>query len=429
MRETGNPWTPVRLLLSRIARFWREQIKIWKTVGDWTVLLYIVVPGLWIFGGIWLEMLREPPGWLRALPPELAIVLFVILLFTGRLRTFLEEADVLILLQRQRWIRTLKLGGAVYTLAAQAVTTALLFTVLLPWLRLHEDFDAAGLALWAVFTLACRLLTATVVRLAASRLRGWRLWMADAALGCALIAFYAAPVLTADNSHAVMGACCAIAFAGWAAAVVLTVRRRGGYEADLAAELGARTASANLLLATVVEKKPKPMWRRPVVFPRSGRLLRASDPGAVLAEMRIKAFLRQLRHLGQGFRLLGIPTAALISVPGWLSLILAAVLMMLVASWLQREWREWADEPFIAQFRWEEAAVRRGAALSRFRLGLLAAAWYAGVAGWMFAGPAGLLTGVPAGIGLWALINLAMKDLPARKRRVAAETAAEPDEP
>jgi ABC-2 type transport system permease protein len=410
-------WTPGRLLLARIIRFWREQLRIWKTVGDWTVLLYIVVPGGWILGGLWLEMLREPPAWLKALPPELALVLFVLLMFAGRLRTFLEEADVLILLQRPSWIRTLRLGGAVYTLAVQAVTTALLFTLLLPWLRLHDAFDAGGLVLWAVFTLACRLLTAAVVRLAASRLRGWKLWTADTALACALIAFYVTPVLTADGSLAVMGCCTAIAFAMWAAAIACVLRRRSGYEADLAAERQARAASADFLLSAVVEKKPVPKWKRPALFPRSGRILRSSDPGAMLAEMRIKSFARQFRHLGQVFRLLAISTFALVSVPGWLSLILAALLMMFLGSWMQREWREWMDEPFIAQFRWEEAAIRRGASLSRFWLVLPAAAWFAAVAGWQFAGWAGLLPAVPAGVGLWALINAAMMDLAVTKRR------------
>jgi ABC-2 type transport system permease protein len=414
-------WTPVRLLLSRIARFWREQLRIWKTAFDWTVMLYLVVPGLWILGGLWLEMLREPPAWLLALPPGLALAVFAILMVAGRLRTFLEEADVLALLQRRRWVRTLKTGGAAYTLAAQAVATALLFTVLLPWLRLHDAFGADGLAMWAVFTLACRSLAAAARRLAASLLRGWRRWTANVLLSCALIACYAGAVSASDGSAAFLGAGAAAAFALWAGAVRALVRMRGGYEADLQAELRARTASAALLLAVAaIEEKPAPLMKRPMLFPRSGRILRASDPGAMLAEMRIKAFLRQPRQLGQGFRLIAIPTVALVSVPGWVALILAVVLMALVASWLQRDFRVWMDEPFIARFPWEDAAIRRGAMLSRFWLMLPAAVWYAAVAGWQLAGWAGLLPAAPLGACLWALINLAMKDLPATKRRPVA---------
>jgi len=374
------------------------------------------VPGLWIFGGMWLEMLREPPGWLQMLPPELALAIFLILMFTGRLRTFLEEADVLVLLQRRSWIRTLKLGGAVYTLAVQAVTTALLFTVLLPWLRLHDAYEAGDLAMWAVFTLACRSLAAVAGRLVAARFQGWRRRALRMSLSCALIAFYAAPVLL-GGGNGTLAACSTAAFAGWAAGAAGAARLRGGHETDLAAEQRARTASADLLLAAIIEKKPMPKWKRPAVFRRSGRILRASDPGAMLAEMRIKSFLRQSRQLNQGFRIIAIPSVALLAVPGWLSLILAAILMALVASWLQREWREWMDEPFIAQFRWEEAAVRRGASLSRFWLALPAALCFAGTAGWRFAGWTGLLAAVPPGACLWALINLMMNDLPAMKRR------------
>jgi ABC-2 type transport system permease protein len=427
-RRRPKRWTPGRLLLSRIARFWREQFRIWRTAFDWTVLLYLVVPGLWMLGGLWLEMLREPPAWLTALPPELAVALFALLLFAGRLRTFLEDADALVLLQRRNWIRTLKIGGAVYTLAVTAVSTALAFAALLPWLRLHDAFDAGGLVLWAVLTAACRSLAAAARRLVASLLGGWKRWAAHIALSLALIAYYAWAIFAADGSAGWLGACAAPAFAGWAAAVGFLARMRGGYETDLRAELRARTASAGLLVSAAgIEHKPAPEWKRPIVFPRSGRILRASDPGAVLAEMRIKAFLRQFRRLGQGFQIIAVSAVALISVPGWVSPVLAAVLMALVASWLQRDWREWMDEPFVSQFRWEEAAVRRGATLSRFWIMLPAAVWFAGVAGWRFAGWLGALAGVPAGVGLWALINAAMHDLPAMKRRPVDEGSVERD--
>ena len=417
-------WTPVRLLLSRIVRFHGEQYRIWRTALDWTVMLYIAVPGLWILGGLWLEMLREPPDWLAAIPAELAPLVLAILMFKGRLRTFREEADVLILLQRRSWIRTLKLGGAVYTLLAQAVSTALVFTLLLPWLRLHGAFDADGIALWAAFTLACRLLAAAARRLADCLLRGWKRWAAHAALAFALIAFYAGLVSASDGRAGMLGACTAAAFAGWAAMVGILLRLRGGHEADLRSELRARTASAALLVSAAgIEHKPEPVFNRPLVFPHSGRILRAKDPGAMLAEARIKSFLR--RSPGSAFQLIAVPTFALTAVPGWLPPVLAAVLMALGASWLQREFRAWMDEPFIAQFRWEAAAVRRGASLSRFWIMLPAAVWYAGVAGWRLAGWAGLLAAVPLGVCLWVLINAFMEDLPAMRPRPAEPAGRE----
>lgn len=411
-------WTPVRLLLSRIVRFLREQYRIWGTALDWTVLLYIAVPGLWMLGGLWLEMLREPPDWLAAIPAELAPPLLALLLFKGRLRTFREEADVLTLLQRGSWIRTLKLGGAVYTLLAMAISTALTFALLLPWLRLHGAFDAGGLALWAAFTLACRLLAAAARRLVDSLLRGRKRGAAHVALAAALVALYAGVVPASDGRAGMLGACTAAAFAGGAAAVGALLRLRGGHEADLRAELRARTAAAGLLVSAAgVERKPEPIFRRPLLFPRSGRILRASDPGAVLAEMRIKSFLR--RSPVPGFRLVAVPTVALAAVPDRLAPLLAAILMAMIASWLQRDFREWMDEPYLAQFRWKEADVRRGASLSRFGLMLPAAAWFAGVAGWRLAGWAGLAAAVPLGICLWVMINGFMHDLPAVKPRPA----------
>lgn len=410
-------WTPVRLLRIRIARFWREQFRIWKTAADWTVWLYLLLPGLWIAGGMWLEMLEEPPAWLAALPVNLVLVPLTLAVFTGRLRTFLEDADLLFLLQRGRWIRVLKAGGAVYTFILHIMTTGILFVLLLPWLVLHDAFDAAGLVLLAVHTLACKSLFTAAKRLIAARLRRWRRWNAESLLLVFTLAFYVVPVLAAGGNVAVLSGCAAAGFAAWLLAVITHVRSCGGYEADLKQELNARTALAGMLLTGVIEEKSAPSLKQPLLFHRSSRIFRAEDPGAVLAEMRIKSFARQLRSVRQLTGLAVVSTSALAAVPAWLALGLAAVLPAFAAAWVQRGWREWLEEPYLLQFRWADDDLRRGAALSRFWIVAPAAAWFAAIAGLRFAGWPGLLLAVPAGIGLWMLVNKAMGDLTAVRRR------------
>src|SRR5690606_25987817 len=89
-----------RRLRARIKRHWTEQFRVWRTALDWTVWVYFIVPGLWIGGGTYREMWLDPPAWLASLPEALVLIVPMIYLFVGRQRLFLEDADVLFLLQK-----------------------------------------------------------------------------------------------------------------------------------------------------------------------------------------------------------------------------------------------------------------------------------------------------------------------------------------
>ncbi|WP_313999853.1 ABC transporter permease [uncultured Paenibacillus sp.] len=201
--------------------------------------------------------------------------------------------------------------------------------------------------------------------------RRWRKQAARAVLFAAAVLVYMPPVLWSleGRTDAVMWLFVLTAGA-LPAAVRLKLRAKGTYASDVYEESKARVASASLLLSQVTERKGKPLIRlgKPLLFRGSGRLFRRSDAGTVLAEMRIKAFLRKLENVRLWFGFFSVSSSAVLLSPGWVALILALLLPLLAAVWAHRHWKDWLQEPFVAQFRWEKTAMRQGASISRFWL-------------------------------------------------------------
>lgn len=91
---------PGALFWRRVTAHWKNQRDNLATVVDWIVMLYIIVPGLLLGGGLYRELWTSPlPGWAQFFPLQ-AVVGILLFMFSGRVLLFLEEADVLFLRQQ-----------------------------------------------------------------------------------------------------------------------------------------------------------------------------------------------------------------------------------------------------------------------------------------------------------------------------------------
>jgi len=402
----GSGWTPFVLFARRARRYWGEQLRVWRTVLDWTVWVYLVVPALLIGGGIYGEWWQQPPEWMTGIPLALAGIPFILMLFKSRLRVFLEDADVLFLMQRNSWTARITGYGALYSALTTALTTVLALVPMLPWLSQVHGWGAEYLAAWALFVWSVRVLFAVAERGIRTVWPGWRTYLLLVPLWLACAAAPGAAVRLAGDPAALGGGAAAVllgaTFTGWR-----TMNLRGAFEADIERERKARLASTEMLLAGagVVERKPIVRLRRPLLFRRSGRLFRGSDPGTMLAEMRIKSFVRKMASVRLWFGFVSVSTAAMLTAPPWLALAALALLPIPAAAWLHGHWREWFDGDFVSQFRWDDVSAVKGATLSRFWLLAPAVAWLALLAGWRAAGPAWMLLVAAAGIAFWYMLN------------------------
>ena len=400
-------WTLGSLAARRVRRSWAQQYRIWRTALDWTVWLYILIPGL-LFGiGTYRAWWLHPPEWLLGLPEPLAAIPPLIAALSGGLRVFVEEADALALRQRPSWIVGLTGFGIAYTLTIHLIVVALLFSLLAVWfvpiLGLH-----AGQMLWlAAFTSACCTAYGIVKHIIGASRHGWRKYVVLGMAGAVMLAAFLMPVqyFLATRHLVIVQAAAGLSWLALAVAAACKLRSRGTFRHDVLMERKAQLSGTDFLLSQSVERKPRVQLRRPILFRQSGRLFRREDAGTMLAEMRLKSFLRKGANIRLWLSFIGISSTAVWMSPAWLALPVALALPAIAAVWLREQWKEWFSEPFLKQFPWSESEARRGSSVSRLLLLVPGAAWLSALSGWIIAGAWGFAAALVLGIFIWIRIN------------------------
>lgn len=367
--------TARRLFIRRWRDRFREKLGVLKFTFDWTILLYLGIPGLLLGGrayyGLWRE---ELPVWLAHLPYPIVPVLLLLLLYSsGGISFYIEAADVLFLRQRPRWIKGLMLRGLVASAAVQAVVLAAAIAALSPLLvRVYGLGWTAIAGLYAV-ALAAKLVQMFIQQLLGVLFAGWlhlllrSLAYSVLAAGFGAWAAWAAWAAAADAGQptGLADAVALLAFALLAGALGwLRFRLRGRFDAEVRQEERQRTRLTALLLASAVErpKAPRPGGSKPWLFRRLRRLTRSRQPEARVAEALVKAFFRGSEwKLYAQMTLAGLAAVLLPPYPA-VNLVVYAALLLLLLYWLGGHRRAFFERELMSILPLEESLEYRSAA-------------------------------------------------------------------
>lgn len=117
----------------RVRKQWQVNSKLFKSIADWTVLLYLLIPvSLFVYYLYRETVLKGEFGVFEVIP--LSICIFILLLITsgGYIRTFVEPADRLFFIQHKGTFSELKAYSFIYSIVKQIVMVGvilLLFSV------------------------------------------------------------------------------------------------------------------------------------------------------------------------------------------------------------------------------------------------------------------------------------------------------------
>lgn len=326
---------PLPLFLERLAAYWTLVGKSWKTIADWTVLLYILVPAAWIGGGYYLDLLRHPPEWMVRLPAFVPLAVLGLLASGSQLRTFAETGDGLFLNRHGKWKRGFTALGLVYALVLQAAGSLAAIALMLPLWSSGGVFQAEDLSLLAVFTplwsLGWTLLRDGVFR----KTSGWIRSILLVVMRIAAIALFTWISVTGAEVSLILGWAAAIAALGAILLGGLRLKARGTFMHELEMETKAYDASIGWMLKMSMDQVPKPKLSRPLLLPRSGRLFRRRDAVSRLSELWIKSLIRRYDDIRLVAMFAGLGASALIAVPLPVSLAVWAVLPWLLIQWLK----------------------------------------------------------------------------------------------
>lgn len=160
------------LIKNRIVQQWQFNYQLLKGIVDWIVWLYICIPtGLFSYYLYRETILQKQFGLLEWVPVELFLFVLFLLLQFGIIRSFLEPADQLFLIQQRKLMQKLLFGGLFYSLLLQMLLNVAVLG-LLSFVMIHL-YGRTGLELLFVFTLsiASYLCKQLIIR------TSWREWL------------------------------------------------------------------------------------------------------------------------------------------------------------------------------------------------------------------------------------------------------------
>jgi ABC-2 type transport system permease protein len=359
---------PQQLFLKRLVSEWRFQYTAWKSVINWIVAIYIVLPAAAVGVYGYIMLWRQPPAWLGLISLSWLAAGVFYSAWSGTIRILVEEADQLFLLQRGDWIRHLTGLSLCYSAVVNLITSLLLFVLLSPALILHLSWTQIGMFL-AVASLLRFDFGLAKHRLAAWG-NGWTRFLIKISLFLTLgIPFVWGIGLIMNHMFTSMAVIALLVLLS-VVQIVERLNQRGTFLSDVAQEMSARLHYASLMLriSGLTFKKPHPQRRRPWLFPRSNNLFRERNAINNLTELCIKVFLRNPRNIVVYLVLMALCVAFAWPYTAWFKLIIWACYSLMFASGAYFYWQDTATANFMTLFCWKQGDLSAAARMSIFTL-------------------------------------------------------------
>ncbi|MEC0093296.1 ABC transporter permease [Paenibacillus macquariensis] len=163
------------LFWRRLKEYFRSQASVFRSISDWTVWLYLLIPGVLLsarlYYGLWVEGL---PSFSEALPAGIFPSLMLLIIYRASILLFVQEGDVLFIRMAKRFMSGIMLRGAIYSMTMIGIMITLGFVVLLPFLVQRLDMSTVEATSYLLLSITMGWTVAWIRHLVSVNYIGWR---------------------------------------------------------------------------------------------------------------------------------------------------------------------------------------------------------------------------------------------------------------
>ncbi|MED0962052.1 ABC transporter permease [Bacillus paramycoides] len=332
-------------------RLRHESQRKWKSirsVADWTVALYIIIPAL-IFMGIYYRSL-----WMKELSMEetvyfgLGLLAFYFVTFSRGVRSFFEQADSLFLISYPNHMQRLMKFGMIYTFIRIAITNVIVVFIMLPLLMKSMGATIIQIVLFWIFFTVFRFMLSLLMRFINVRVgKRWVLWIIKNVLfsfgliffGISLFFIYKNPLFS-------------ILFIGLAALLtVVLVKEKMNYKNYFFKEVEKEKEESMRWTRGIMQvgghaAKPSSSNKKPWMFPHSKKILGKKADSRII-ESFLKEFLRTSSALMFYVQIVLISSVSIIVTPRWVTAIILVFALLAIAHYARDYWNEFTKKMFL----------------------------------------------------------------------------------
>lgn len=344
--------TVSKLFLRRLASEWNYQFQVVKTVVDWIVAIYIVIPFLAIFVDTYLSWWRQVPAEFNVVPLNEFLGIVLLFIWTGAVRIFVEDADQIFLFQRKVWMTRLIKYSIAYYLGLNFLITTLFCLVLAPFLLLHYGLNMYTFVWFTLITFVSRVSIGILKQLVEFRFRGWIRGLVKTVLVVITGVYLRQSVVFLLNRPTFFFLFFLLLFI----ALLLLIYKRltlvGTLLEDISRGKDAKLKLANVLLryAGTYMKRPIVFRTRPWLFRNSELLFKQRNPENGLVELCLKSTLRHGANVRFYLQVIGVCVLMVSAFPSDWKWVLWGVFMILLIAVVKLFWLEAINSAYVSLF-------------------------------------------------------------------------------
>lgn len=355
----------LQLLFHRIGENWHYKYKIIKTVIDWTVLVYIVIPAVAITAFIYRSWWIEAPAWIESVPFPLLFAVYFFLLWGGYFKTYVREADSIFLRKNEGLMLRMKRLGILLSYMTEIFSAALLGLLISPiWIN-HYGLNVKQLTLFFGLWVSLKWFIMAVNGKLNVHIKGWRslirsipvvtgaavLWWAsyNAFLSGSLIPIFFIIILNTIFS-------------------MLLIKKRfttlHTFDQDLSIDEKDKNKYTEMILGLSMDMeklpKPRPVRKSPRLYSKSNRIFTKRTQRNGFLELFIKVVTRDTQYIRGYLQVLGVTAAAIVFMPPlWIKITVALSGYIFLMIWTGSVWHKLiGTPPFTKKYSGEEGYVK-----------------------------------------------------------------------
>ncbi|WP_077212723.1 ABC transporter permease [Bacillus dakarensis] len=341
---------------SRLVKNWKFQYNVFKSIADWTIMLYIMIPAMVIFISIYVSWWTENPAWIEGFPLFLLFLILYVSTWVGNIRTYMEEADKVILFKKVHLMWKLKKWGYGYSLLFQALTVLGSSLILLPFFLKQYQLgyhEIAGIIIYFTSLKAMLMLVKYHIRKAETQL----IKVVKSVLVFIGLSWFSQLIFwMIQNGSLLPVYICSIIILFISVFLSLrSFKKISSLDIEIDMEKERKNSIIQLIFmaAPEIEKPVVSKRKKPFLFRNSKRIFKNRTPINGFIEAFIKIFIRNSSYISGYFVLINVTTAAIVIVPPiWIKVVIFLGFLIMMYIWISSVWDQvYSSHPFMKKYR------------------------------------------------------------------------------
>lgn len=343
------------LFFTRQIREWRFQYGVIKSVADWTILLYIILPSIAIGIGIYRSWWLEVPHWILSIPVELLFLVGYIFAWFGNYRTFVEEADKVLLIKNKPLFLRMKVWSFLSTVITQGVIFTLQLCLLIPFFVTHYELKLETIFVYFFYLVQVKILL-MYGKVQLRKIKQKYLRLLFLFLIFVIGSWITQLVIWMITKYALF-----LLFVVWIPGFLglyLSIKkllRLSSFDEELMIEREEKLRYVGLIyqFSYSIEKTTPVIRKNPILFRRSKRLFKKRTASHAFIELFLKVFLRNYSYVFSYIQLIGVTISAMVVSPTiWLVGLFFIAFLFIIRWYLDACWvKITASHPLVEKYK------------------------------------------------------------------------------